>query len=71
MTGFEGQIPGGDLPRPESPGEAQVRLADWLAILAGIFGITFYPFEKEALAKALGPFIRKWPILADWKALDK
>ena len=52
--------------RDESPGEAEVRLAEWLAMLAGLAGVRFYPFEKEALAKAIGPFIRKWPQLKEW-----
>lgn len=53
--------------RNESPGEAQIRLAAWIALLAGIFGLRFYSFEREALAKALGPVIRKWPQIARWK----
>lgn len=55
-------------PRDESPGEAQQRLAAWLILVAGIFKVKFHPFEREGLAKALGPFIRRWPKLAKWKA---
>jgi hypothetical protein len=51
-------------PREESPGEAQVRLAEWFVTLVGFFGIRYYPFEREAQAKAIGPWIRRWPRLA-------
>lgn len=71
MAGFETQIPGGEEPREESPGEAQVRLASWVKILVGFFGVRFRPFEEEALAKALGPFIRRWPGIAEWEAPKK
>jgi hypothetical protein len=65
-------VPGfGQEPRNESPGEAQVRLASWLIDVAGIFKVHFYPFEQTALAKAVGPFIRRWPALAKWKAPKK
>ena len=57
--------------RDESPGEAAVRLADWLAMIAWIFGVRFYPFERVSLAKALGPVIRRWPQIAEWKAPKK
>lgn len=66
--GFGGQIPGGEEPREESPGEAQVRFASWLKSLCKIFGVSFYPFEEEALAKVAGAFIRRWPKLGKWKA---
>lgn len=57
--------------RTESPGEAQVRLAAWWKSLWMIFGVRFYPFEEEALAKVAGAYIRRWPKLAKWKALNK
>lgn len=58
-------------PRDESPGEAQVRLADWFISLVGFFGIRYYPFEREAQAKAMGAWIRRWPALGKWKAPKK
>jgi hypothetical protein len=71
MTGFETNSPGGDGPRPESPGEASVRLADWFMILFRLFGIRPYPYEVEGLAKFCGALIRRWPRLGQWKAPAK
>jgi hypothetical protein len=71
MAGFETNSPGGDGPRPESPGEAQVRLADWFVIVFRLFGIRPYPFETEGLAKFMGALIRRWPKLGTWKAPTK
>lgn len=71
MPGFEGQIPGGDKPREESPGEAQIRIADWFITLVGFFGIKYHHFEREAQAKAMGPWVRRFPRLAKWKAPKK
>jgi hypothetical protein len=68
MTGFESQIPGGEQPREESPGEAAQRLASWIVIVGHLFGLRFHPFEREALAKVAGVFIRRFPVLAEWKA---
>ena len=68
MVGFEGQSPAhDDGPRKETPGEVQVRLASWIKLVLGFVGIKFYPFEEEALAKAMGPVIRRFPWLKTWK----
>jgi hypothetical protein len=66
--GFGEQIPGGDQPRDESPGEAQVRLASWFKAVLKAFGVSLYPFEEEALAKVCGAIIRRWPRMGKWKA---
>lgn len=58
-------------PREESPGEAQIRLSLWLVTLMGLLRIRYYPFEQEALAKAIGPWIRRWPSLAEWEKPKK
>jgi hypothetical protein len=71
VTGFETQIPGGDEPRPEAVGEAQIRLADWVVTVLRLFGIRPHPFETEGLAKFCGAIIRRWPFLAKWKAPTK
>jgi hypothetical protein len=68
--GFGSQIPGGEQPREESVGEAQYRLADWTIIALGAIGLgkppRFYPFERDGLAKAWGPVLRRWPWLKTW-----
>ena len=69
MTGFYPENL--DKPRDESPGEAQIRLADLFIVLAGFFKINYYPFEREAQAKAMGPWLRRFPWLAKWKAPQK
>ncbi len=69
--GFGNQAPGGETPRVESLGEAQVRWASWFKSLFAIFGVKFYPFEEEAMAKVCGAFIRRWPALGKWKAPKK
>lgn len=69
MAGFV--PPNIEKPRDESPGEAQVRLAAWFITLVGFLGVRYYPFEREAQAKAMGPWLRRWPALAKWKAPKK
>lgn len=69
--GFGGQAPGGESPRTESVGEAQVRWASWLKSLFAVFGVRMHPYEEECLAKSLGCFIRRWPSLGKWKAPPK
>jgi hypothetical protein len=71
MPGFETNSPGGDGPRPESSGEAQVRLADWVVMILRLFGLRPYPYEVEGLAKFMGALIRRWPKFAQWKAPSK
>lgn len=69
MVGFESQSPAhDDGPRKETPGEAQVRLASWIVLVLGLVGVRYYPFEEEAMAKAVGPLIRRFPWLGKWKA---
>jgi hypothetical protein len=73
VTGFEGQIPGGDKPRVESKGEAQIR---WAALIANLlrgwpFSLTIHKFEEEGLASFMGSVIRRWPYFATWKAPKK
>lgn len=67
MSGFESQIPGGDSPRAEATGEAQIRLADWIVMVLRLFGVKPYPFEVDGLAKFLGAIVRRWPKFAEWK----
>ena len=73
MTGFEDQIPGGDQPRDESKGEAQVRLASWICnVLRGWpFKMIIYRFEEEGLASFIGCVNRKWPSAGKWGAQSK
>jgi hypothetical protein len=47
-------------PRDESVGEANIKISEWIISVCMFFGITFYKFEKEALYKAVGPFVRKF-----------
>jgi hypothetical protein len=70
---YNSQIPGGNETRPEAPGEAQVRLASWIAnVLRGWpFKIKIYKFEEEALAKFLGSIQRRWPAVGKWGAPKK
>lgn len=65
---YSSQIPGGDQPRVESKGEANQRLASWIVLALGVFGVRFYEFEREALAKAVGGIVRRWPSVGKWKA---
>jgi hypothetical protein len=71
VTGFEGQIPGGEQPRVESRGEAQVRLASWVTSVLRIFRVKPYPSEEQALALFLACIIRRWPVFSKWKAPGK
>jgi hypothetical protein len=68
--GFAGQVPGGEQPRAESKGEAQVRLASWICnVLRGWpLKVTVYDFEEESLAKFLGAINRRWPVVGKWGA---
>jgi hypothetical protein len=45
-------------PRQESPGEAQQRLAELLAMAVRLFNLELSPQEKEALATLIGAFNR-------------
>jgi hypothetical protein len=71
VTGFASQIPGGEKPRAESKGEAQVRLASWVIAVLRLFRVKPYPKEEEHLAFFLACIIRRWPYFAQWKAPQK
>lgn len=68
MSGFDSQIPGGDDPRAESPGEAQYRLAALFISFWRIFGVKFTEHHREAAALLFGPFLHRWPWLGKIKA---
>jgi hypothetical protein len=70
-VGFESQIPGGEQPRVESKGEAQIRLASWVIAVLRLFRVKPYPKEEEHLAFFLACIIRRWPYFAQWKAPQK
>lgn len=71
MGVFEPPTFGENPKRREAPGEAAVRLASWWQTVWGLLGVKFYLFEQKALQKVAGAYIRRWPKLARWKALDK
>jgi hypothetical protein len=52
-------------PRKESPGEAQVRLAELFTMAVRLFfSLELYAQEKEAVATLIGTFLR-------WKRMNK
>jgi len=58
----------GEEPRKESPGEAAYRLGLWWLSIWKIFGVKFSSRHEDAAAVLAMPFIRRWPVLAKWKA---
>lgn len=74
MGGFEGQIPGGEKPREESPGEASYRWGRLLLlILRVIAGPNSYQAQRfeDAAAVLARPILLRFPRLAKWKAPKK
>lgn len=69
--GFGNQIPSGDAPRVESPGEAAYRIGAWLILVLRIFaGPNSYRGQAfdDAAALLARPLLLRWPNLAKWKA---
>lgn len=58
----------GEEPRKESPGEAQQRVASWFLDIWRTFGVKFTETHQQAAAVLAGPFLKRWPWLAKWKA---
>lgn len=58
-------------PRDESVGEANVKIASWFIAVAAFFRVQFHDYEKEALEKAMGAFVRRWPSLRKFNTEEK